>query len=115
MNMSFRDYLQSHYVGACELQRSGDLKLDSEIVAMLQQGPSTPDLVKRWMKNYGLFQGITNQQRSAIVERFLEFANSQVKTLGVSDKEIVSLYSELFTTLYRQVPRSWMSATSKLL
>ena len=114
--MSFRDYLQSHYVAACELQRSDDLELDTEIVAMLQHGPPAPDLVKRWMRNYGLFQGITNQQRSTIVERFLEFANSRVRTLRVSDdKEIARLYSELFTALYRQVPRSWMSATSKLL
>jgi hypothetical protein len=114
--MSFCDYLQSHYVAACELQRSDDLKIDTEIVAMLQHGPLAPDLVKRWMRNYGLFQGITNQQRSQIVKCFLEFASSRVRTLRVSDdKEIASLYSELFTALYRQVPRSWMSATSKLL
>src|SRR5207302_649931 len=86
-NMSFRDYLQSHYVAACELQRSDDLELDTEIVAMLQHGPPAPDLVKRWMRNYGLFQGITNQQRSTIVERFLEFANSRVRTLRVSEFE----------------------------
>jgi len=112
--MSFRDYLQTHYSAACDLQRG--IERDPQMIAMLQQGPPNASLVKSWMRDYALFQGITTQQRNAIVECFLDFANSKVRSPRVSDDEqIADLYSALFVELYRQVPRSWMSATSKLL
>lgn len=112
--MSFRAYLQSHYVAACNLQRG--IARDPQMIAMLQDGSPDAPLVKSWMRDYGLFQGITARRRNAIVIRFLNFARSHAKTPRVSDEEVIAkLYAELFTALYREVARSWMSATSKLL
>ena len=62
--MSFGAYLESHYVVACNLQR--DISRDPTMVAMLQDGHSDDTLVKKWMRDYGLFQGITGQKRDAI-------------------------------------------------
>jgi len=111
--MSFRAYLESHYIAACNLQRG--ISRDSQMIAMLRDGPQDASLVKSWMRDYGLFQGITSQNREAIVNRFLAFSRSHTKTSLVSREAISELYSELFTVLYREVARSWMSATSKLL
>jgi len=111
--MSFRAYLESHYVAACNLQRG--ISRDPLMIAMLRDGPADASLVKSWMRDYGLFQGITGQRRDAIVNRFLAFARSHARASHVSNDVIKDLYAELFTALYREVARSWMSATSKLL
>lgn len=111
--MSFRAYLESHYIAACNLQRG--ISRDPQMIAMLRDGPQDVSLVKSWMRDYGLFQGITSQNREAIVNRFIAFSRSHTKTSLVSREALSELYSELFTALYREVARSWMSATSKLL
>lgn len=111
--MSFGAYLESHYVIACNKQRG--IPRDTEMVAMLQDGPPNDALVKSWMRDYGLFQGIAGQHRDAITKRFLDFARSHARHSLVTDEVVKELYADLFTALYLQVPRSWMSATSKLL
>lgn len=111
--MSFRTYLDNHYVPACNLQRG--ISRDPQMIAMLRDGPPDAALVKSWMRDYGLFQGITRQRRDAITNRFLDFARSHARHSNLSDEVVKELYTDLFTALYRQVARSWMSATSKLL
>ena len=111
--MSFHSYLESHYGVACELQRN--ISRDPQMIAMLKEGPPAPSLVKSWMKDYGLFQGITGRDRDAVVRCFLGFAGSHRRQRTISDDVVKTLYDGLFSALYSEVPRSWMSATSKLL
>lgn len=92
------------------------IKRDSQMVTMLRNGPGDPALVMSWMRDYGLFQGISTRNRATIVARLLRFAGAHkesTRTLG--EEDIADLYTALFTALYREVARSWMSATSKLL
>jgi hypothetical protein len=112
--MTFRRYVENRYAAACNMQRG--IVRDSKVVKMLRNGPQDPGLVTSWMRDYGLFQGITNPNREAIVAQFLRFvAEHEVIVGDIKDESMRALYIELFTALYRTVPRSWMSATSKLL
>jgi hypothetical protein len=112
--MTFRRYLENRYVAACNMQRG--IVRDPQMVDMLRVGPHDQRLVASWMRDYGLFQGITAPNRAAIVERFLQFVTAHDLIVGdMSDDQIRRLYIELFTALYQSVLRSWMSATSKLL
>lgn len=112
--MSFRAYLERHYVAACNLQRG--IVRDPQMITMLRDGPHDADLVKAWMRDYGLFQGITAPNREAIVARFLRFVRERTPTgRNPNDDEMAALYAALFRALHREVARSWMSATSKLL
>lgn len=112
--MSFRRYLETRYTVACAMQRG--IPLDSQMIAMLRNRQSDGNLVEAWMQSYGLFQGITNQNRDAIVEQFLMFAAKHERHRHLpTAEEIEVMYAALFNTLYGAVPRSWVSATSKLL
>lgn len=111
--MSLNSYLKNHYVAACKVQHG--IFRDQQMVDMLNNGQQDFELVKSWMQDYGLFQGITGENRDAIVKCFLEFARLHVRESKVTDEIVEKLYSELFMLLYMKVPRSWMSATSKLL
>ncbi len=112
--MSFRAYLESRYVAACNLQRG--IERDPQMVTMLREGRHDAALVTSWMRDYGLFQGITTRNRAAIVARFLRFAREhKVTARNPNDEEIAALYAALFKALHKEVARSWMSATSKLL
>lgn len=92
------------------------IRRDQEMVAMLKNGPQDADLVRSWMRDYGLFQGITTPNRNAAVKRFLRFAAKHERTSRQpTDAEIKALYTGLLTALYHEVPRSWVSASSKLL
>ncbi len=79
--MSFRAYLESHYVAACNQRPS--ILVDDKMIAMLQEGRRDLDLVKSWMRAYGLLQGITGSQRDAIANCFLDFAAAHVRHINV--------------------------------
>ena len=111
--MSLISYLESHYEAACKLQRG--IILDPLIVEMLKTDQSNAGLVKSWMLDYALFQGITGNNRDAIANCFLEFARSHVRVSHITDDVVKTLYNELFKALHKKVPRGWTSATSKLL
>jgi hypothetical protein len=112
--MTIQRYIETRYEIACEMQRG--IVRDSQMVDMLRNGPHDPNLVTSWMRDYGLFQGITNANREAIVVRFLQFVTShELSANDMSDNQIKELYTELLTSLFQTVQRSWMSATSKLL
>src|SRR5439155_27157937 len=87
--MSFRAYLESHYADVCDLQNS--FEHDKKMVPMLRDWPHDADLVKSWMTAYGLFQGRTNREREAIVDRFLKFAREhKATTRNPNEKEIAT-------------------------
>jgi len=112
--MSFRRYLERKYTTASVMQEA--IHRDQEMVVMLASGPQDADLVRTWMREYGLFQGITTQDRNAVVKQFLHFAGQHERTDNQpSAADIEALFTELLTALHRQVPRSWVSASSKLL
>ena len=112
--MSFEAYLRSNYATACKMQR--DIVKDETMKSMLVRGDQDINLVKSWMRDYGLFQGITTENRDRIANRFLSFSTSARATASVADRKILEeKYSELFKALFLEVKRSWMSATSKLL
>ena len=112
--MNFRQYLETKYVAACDMQRG--IHRDPQMIAMLRGGQPDVNLVQTWMRDYGLFQGITAENRVAIADRFLEFsAQHDLFDHEPSANEIQAMYAELFEALYGTVPRGWVSATSKLL
>jgi hypothetical protein len=111
--MEFSTYIECHYAAACRLQR--EITRDPLMIEMLREGGDDRDLVTAWMRDYGLFQGVNRQQRSLIVDAFLHYARSVPQNCRIAEGEIQNRYSELLLVLFRQVARSWMSATSKLL
>lgn len=112
--MSFHKYLKNKYTIACEIQ--DEIQNDKVMIAMLRDGQQDADIVRSWMLSYRLFQGITAQDRNIIVEKFLEFAQTHTRpTQQLTEVEIEALYSQLLTDFYQSVPRSWVSASSKLL
>lgn len=111
--MSFKRYLEEKYSIACEKQRQ--IREDPLIVDMLCTGGTDHELVKKWMRNYGLFQGIEGDARNKIAKRFLTFAQQHRRATRINDATIAALYRELLSALYEVKARSWMSATSKLL
>lgn len=112
--MSFEKYLATRYLTACEKQRA--ISLDVKMVSMLASGLHDRELVRRWMYNYGLQQGIKAEDRDAIIDCFLVFATEHKKRVSpLSDTDIRQIYACLFTKFYDAVARGWISATSKLL
>lgn len=114
IDMNFRKYLETRYKTACEIQRH--IRLDPPMIAMLQNGPPNAVLVLEWMTNYRLFQGITAENRVTIAKCFLKFAAQHERfDHEPNATEIQAMYAALFEALYGAVPRSWASATTKLL
>lgn len=111
--MSFKKYLEDKYPIACDMQRQIDG--DPLMVNMLRTNGADHELVKKWMRNYGLFQGIESDSRNEIADRFLTFTQQHHRVDRLSDTTVADLYRELLIALFKVKPRSWMSATSKLL
>lgn len=112
--MSFQRYLENKYTTACEMQEA--ISRDQEMISMIMNRGQDEGLIQSWMRDYGLFQGIKKANRNAVVKQFILFSKKHQRTnFQPNDAEIQALFSELFTHLYREVPRSWVSASSKLL
>lgn len=108
------EYIKSNYATACKIQQS--ITKDKKMISMLQKDDEDAQLVISWMRDYGLFQGITTIYREKIARNFLSFAKNIDSTVDITNKDMLkSIYSELFEVLFNTVKRSWMSATSKLL
>jgi hypothetical protein len=112
-SMSFKAYLHEKYQTACRLQQ--DIVADPLMVEMLNAGGEDHELVKRWMRDYGLFQGIEGGARTLIAKRFVAFARAHGRVAHIDDAAIAALFKELLQALFKVQQRSWMSATSKLL
>ena len=112
--MNLEAYIRNNYAAACKMQR--DIVKDEAMKLMLAHGDQDISLIKSWMRDYGLFQGLTTENRNKIANRFLLFSTSVRSTTSVADRKILEeKYSELFKMLFSQINRSWVSATSKLL
>lgn len=111
--MTFTDYLKNHYGQACAEQNK--IESDQDIVCNLANGSPSNASVRKWMESYNLFQGIEGGCRDAISQTFLKFTANSIKSTPLDREAIRSNYSNLFEDLYDTLPRSWMSATSKLL
>lgn len=85
---------------------------DTDMIEAVENRTLTNDMVKTWMRNYGLFQGIKNEFRIGIANAFIEFCNE----LDL-DKEpnIETSFLILHSKFFSIYPRKWLSATSKLL
>lgn len=64
---------EEKYPVACCMQRQ--IGEDQLMVNMLRTSGADRELVKKWMRNYGLFQGIEGDVRNKIAMRFLTFAS----------------------------------------
>jgi len=112
--ISFEAHIRTNYTAACEKLRT--FLKDDEMKAMLASGGQDISLVKSWMRDYGLFQGISTDDRDKTAKRFLSFSTSVGPMPTVIDKKFIEgKYSELFEALFDEVKRTWISATSKLL
>jgi hypothetical protein len=112
--MSFKNYLHKYYVTACEMQRQEGN--DLLMVQMLRDKSEDLVLVQKWMRSYGLFQGINTQQRLDIARAFMLYARNSLTTGALNEMEnIESHYKGLLIALHQTVGRGWMSASSKLL
>jgi hypothetical protein len=113
--MNLEAYIRNNYSAACKLTQRDNIN-DEKMKLMLRLGNQDVELVKRWMRDYALFQGITTKNREQLAKRFLSFSINVRLTASVSDRKILEeKYTELFTALFLEVNRSWISATSKLL
>ena len=76
--MSFRSYIESHYVEAHNQTRN--VNIDKEMLNMLSTSMRDPSLVKNWMQAYGLVRGINADDRDKAADCFLDFAASHQTT-----------------------------------
>lgn len=112
--MSFRSYIERHYVEAHNPGRN--VNVDKEMLNMLSASMRDPSLVKKWMQAYGLIRGINADDRDKAADCFLDFAASHQKVRSpLTDEAVAQAFLELLTALHTEVPRGWLSATSKLL
>jgi len=72
--MSFHTFLESHYISTCEAQRG--MASDLEMVEMVAKGRRDSSLVRRWMEEYNVFQGIEGKDRNSIANSFLDFVDA---------------------------------------
>ncbi len=112
--MNFETYLRQNYSLACDIQRG--ITKDTEMKSMLRDDATDAELVMSWMRDYGLYQGISTDDRRRVAQEFLSFAQRHVRRSNITQEDVIrSVYSELLTVLFLTVNRGWMSATSKLL
>src|ERR1035438_6892091 len=99
--MDFEKYIRSNYLSACRLQQDDVEKGDKKMQLMLASGIQDVSIVKEWMRNYGLFQGITTGNRDKIAKRFLSFVKTATPAENVADQKVLQeKYAELFGQLF---------------
>lgn len=110
--MSFSDFLKEHYETA---RNDATNDADARMIESLTNGNCQTAQVRTWMTNYGLFQGIDGDTRTIIANAFLNFANDHKRLQSLGIDEAKSVFEDLLGQLFDARPRSWISATSKLL
>lgn len=105
-----KEFIKSNFQKALRIQN--DFDHDEQMINAIKEKSLNNNMVKKWMINYGLFQGIKNEIRDKVASEFIEFAylNNDANTL-----EIESKFQELHTKLFKIKNRKWISAVSKLL
>ncbi|MEX3973557.1 hypothetical protein [Paraburkholderia caribensis] len=85
------------------------------MIEAVKGGVPDKTLVKGWMTDYGLFQGLTHSQRDSVVGAFEDFVASHRRIRLMTDNDVYHVYGELYAALYGAENRVWASAASKLL
>tara|TARA_A200000159_G_scaffold133546_1_gene131684 strand:+ start:951 stop:1361 length:411 start_codon:yes stop_codon:yes gene_type:complete len=112
--LSLENFFDANYHVACTMQRG--IHKDNEMKEMLSFSEKDSALVHSWMKDYGLFQGITSEDRKAIVDRYLSTIHVITEQHDTIDNNCIErMFTMMMTEFYNVVPRKWLSATSKLL
>ena len=115
--MDLQGAIRKYYHQAC-IEQNGLAEIDDGMKAIMQGKVAFDSQVaKRWMNNYGLFQGILNRDRDNIVST-VSRCISKIISSDITenrDSDIAEKFTLLFTELYCTVNRGWLSATSKLL
>lgn len=105
-----KDFLYSNFDNVIKTQDGFDH--DREMIQSIQDETLTVDMIKDWMRDYGLFQGIKKEVRNKIAEAYIEFAYSNRQ---FSEVEIGPMFQRLHERFKGIETRRWLSATSKLL
>lgn len=112
--MGLENFFDANYQVACTMQRG--INKDNKMKEMLSFSEKDSALVHSWMKDYGLFQGITSEDRKAIVDRYLSTIHVITEQHDTIDNKCIErMFTMMMTEFYNVVPRKWLSATSKLL
>jgi len=112
--LSLSEFISSNYLKACEMQRG--IHKDEKMKKMILDGTKDNALLLSWMRDYGLFQGINSESRTAIVNRYFSLVSSfNVLSNGHERRQIEDGFRLLLTEFYNTVNRKWLSAASKLL
>ncbi|WP_448207566.1 hypothetical protein [Azospirillum sp. sgz302134] len=86
--------------------------------ALFASGPSdaSVSVVKKWMKDYGLFQGVSGEDLDNVSRAVLRVVPKVTWDVGLDrDDAVQKAYLEIYHALYDVKPRTWTSAVSKLL
>lgn len=105
-----QEFIKSNFHEAVKIQTS--FGHDQQMVDAVQNEALTAEMVKDWMRKYGLFQGIKKDVREKIANEFIAFTTNN-KTFG--ENEIPDKFQNLHEILKSIENRKWLSATSKLL
>ncbi|HHC7385313.1 hypothetical protein [Vibrio parahaemolyticus] len=109
-----RDFIESNYITICNIQKS--LHFDQKMKEMARKNQFDSLFVKDWMRNYGLFQGISGDDRELIVQVYIENICDVVDGRNPTEpSDLKDMFNELHSLFYAAVPRKWLSAVSKLL
>lgn len=114
--MNIGHVVRKYYREACSQQHK--IATDHAMKEIMQSKcPFDSVHVKKWMQDYGLFQGIQGIDRDRIVNTVksnIPAINAEPIT-EARELTILRKFGQLFTALYNTVNRRWLSATSKLL
>lgn len=109
-NIMIKDFIKSNFEKVIEIQNSFDH--DSKMIKYAANKSLNNDMVKSWMTQYNLFQGINNESRINIANAFINY-NENIKS--DNSINIKTHFQDLHLELFKINNRKWLSATSKLL
>ena len=101
--MSLSEFFESNYLTACDMQR--DIEKDAQMKNMLRKRNIDYALVKSWMHDYSLFQGITSSNRTKIVETYASLVFEVTEQVDTPNREQIQImFHEILSAFYKSVP-----------
>jgi len=104
------NFIRSNFDVIVEIQEN--FGHDIAMVKAVESKTLNNEMVKNWMRNYGLFQGVKGEYRVKIADEFIQFSNGLKRE---NELNIEANFKVLHSKLYSVFQRKWLSATSKLL
>jgi len=115
--MDLSQIVKKYYASACGTQE--DISRDKKMIDEFSSDGSdcNPLLIKSWMLDYSLWQGISNSDRDKVVEAIPRIISGCPAAFDQTNRTefVRKVYRHVFIGLYETVNRNWLSATSKLL